>query len=145
MVCLVVFTVNLLSSFTMAKPTSTQKDREHQTELMWDLAFYVPVSESYYYNGCTITITAVIVFYFNESTFQLTNVILADNYNIEIDCTGPPVYYTRSGSEITFDISSNEVSDVHFPVTGYRDIDDFFGNNGFKVWFLNLANNNMPK
>jgi len=135
------------SSFENKAPKSKFNQDNHANLSMkkWDIAFYVSVSASYNYDGCIVTITATIVFFFNESTYQLTGVGLSGNYNIEIDCTGPPIYYARRGSEVTFDINSHEVTNVNFPVTGNRVLDKLFSDTSFKQWFIDLTNNNNPK
>jgi|GEM_PF-3829294 len=67
------------------------------------------------------------------------------NKFITIDCGGPPLYYTRSGSEITFDVSNGSVTNVHLPTsTGDRALDDLYANATYKQQLVSIANSNKP-
>lgn len=134
------FSATIIVAFLMM----SSKPHYNNIEKAEPFPVYVPVSETFYFGGCSINITTTIAFIFDDETYQLLGAALSGNYYIQINCGGPPSNYARSGSEISFDVSHGDVSDVHFPTTGIRDLDDLFSDTNFKNDFLEMVNNKKP-
>lgn len=109
----------------------------------YDWVVYVPINNTFYLDGCSITINQTIAYVFNENLI-LTAIFVSAPWNIEINCGGPTYYYTRPASDITFNVSNNDISSVHFATTGIRNLDDVYSDANFKSDYLDYIKDNNP-
>jgi hypothetical protein len=123
-----------INTFNVNRENATIKDE-------W--VVYVPINNTFYVDGCLITISQTIAYVFNESLI-LVAVGVSSPWNIEINCGGPTYFYTRPASDITFNVSNNDVTNVHFATTGNRNIDDVYSNANFKADYLDYIKDNIP-
>ena len=134
-----------LSSFSSHQPSETPLSKQQQIsqQSMPYYYFYVGISNDFNIMGCTVTVTQVVLYIFNEN-FVLVGSYLSEDFYVSISC-GPTQYYTRSASDVSFDVSGGEITDVHFATTGIREIDDLYSNSTYKTQYLNWVKNNVPK
>lgn len=104
---------------------------------------YVPVSQQFSINSCSVTINTTLAYIFDETTLQLVAVVSSTVY-ITINC-GIPHNYARSGNEVSIEINNDEATDVYFENSGTEELDDILNDPGFQQKFVTMVNNNRPR
>ena len=134
-----------LSSFSSYQPSEISLSDQQQIskQNMPYYYFYVGISNDFNIGGCTVTVTQVVLYIFNDN-FVLVGSYLSQDFYVSIAC-GPTQYFTRSASDVSFDVSGGEITDVHFATTGVREIDDLYSNSTYKSQYLNWVKDNVPK
>ena len=132
------------TSFTKASNEKFKPDKEQLYAKNMPYVVYVPISNTFQLGGCSITVTQTLVYIFNNN-FILTDIGVLPNWNITVNCGGPPSSFARSASDMTFVISNGEASDVNFATTGIKTLDDVYENSSFKTQYLDYVRSNTPK
>jgi len=105
---------------------------------------YVPISNTISLGGCDFTVTQMMAYVFNDN-FILVGVYVSQNFYVSVDCGGGSSNLARYASDMSFDVSNNQITDVHFATTGVREVDELYSNSSFKTQYLNSVRNHIPK
>jgi hypothetical protein len=125
---------SLLFLFTSAASNSEAYEKK------FPIALEATMSNTFYVNGCAVTVTIQVVFIVESTNFILLQVYVSNNIHLQIDCgtvRNPFLYEIRPG-DITFDVSNGTINDVDFDsqtddtVAGIVTDSDFL--NEFKAW-----------
>lgn len=129
---------------TISNEMFAKNSAERQLTKKMPYVVYVPISNTFPVGPCSVTVTQTLIYVFNDN-FTLIDMGVSPNWYITINCGAPPSNFTRPASDISFDVSNGEITDIDFATTGIKDLDDVYENNSFKSQYLDYVRNNTPK
>jgi hypothetical protein len=137
----------LFLGLVAATPLPQTQTNHFKTVKKAPIVIYSTISNTFTVNNCTVTITHPIAYVLDENTFILLQVYVSSNFNMQINCTGGgrnPFLYEIRASNVTFDVSNGEITNVDFATTNDSDVNNIISNTDFKNSYKNWVNSEKP-